>query len=230
MPDFIEVYEKTLPAELCGNIIQRFRASQDVRPGQTGGGIDEGLKSSRDLAISARPEWTEIVESVWRETEKSLVAYARKYPHLILGGTAPMLKDGRSGRVVRIDEAFVSRLNDTNVATIVHGIYRPGPLNVQWYPRQSGHYSHWHSEVYPANDRCEALHRALFLIFYLNDVADGGTTDFLYQDLRIRPTEGTLLIAPAGFTHTHRGAVPESHDKYVLATWLLFRRNDEIVR
>lgn len=230
MPDFIEVYKRILPAPICGDIIRRFQSSGDIQPGRTGGGVDEQLKSSRDLPISGLPEWAEIVARVWSETAQALVAYARTYPHLILGGTVPMLKGGRTGQVVRIDERFVSRLTDSNVGTLIDGIYQRGPLNVQCYPRQRGHYAHWHSEIYPADDDCEALHRALFLIFYLNDIAAGGTTDFFYQGVCVRPVEGSLLIAPAGFTHTHRGAVPESEDKYVLTSWLLFRRNEEIAR
>jgi hypothetical protein len=228
--DFIEVYERVLSAELCRDIVLRFQASPDVRPGRTGGGVDEGLKSSRDLPISEFPEWAKIVARVWRDTDQALLAYARKYPHLILGGTAPMVKDARTGKAVRIDEVFLSRLKDANLSTILYSIYRRGPLNLQCYPRRSGHYSHWHSEIYPADDECEALRRVLFLIFYLNDIDEGGATEFLYQGVRVRPTEGSLLIAPAAFTHTHRGGVPESQDKYVLATWLLFRRNEEIAR
>ena len=59
-------------------------------------------------------------------------------------------------------------------------------------------------------------------MLYLNDVKEGGETEFLYQHKRYQPKEGTLLIFPAGFTHTHRGNPPISNDKYIVTGWLEF--------
>ena len=70
----------------------------------------------------------------------------------------------------------------------------------------------------------EALHRVVFWMYYLNDVAEGGETEFYFQKTSIRPEKGTLVIAPAGFTHTHRGNVPLSNDKYIATSWLLYCR------
>ena len=36
------------------------------------------------------------------------------------------------------------------------------------------------------------------------------------------------LFAPAYFTHTHRGQVPVSNDKYILTSWVLFNRAEQI--
>jgi hypothetical protein len=37
-----------------------------------------------------------------------------------------------------------------------------------------------------------------------------------------------MVIAPSGFTHTHRGNVPTSGDKYILTSWVLFNPADHI--
>lgn len=37
-----------------------------------------------------------------------------------------------------------------------------------------------------------------------------------------------MVIAPAGFTHTHRGLVPRSNDKYILTSWVLFNRAEKL--
>jgi hypothetical protein len=58
---------------------------------------------------------------------------------------------------------------------------------------------------------------------YLNDVDVGGETEFAYQGVKVQPKAGRLLIAPAGFTHTHRGNSPNSSAKYVIASWLLYQ-------
>jgi hypothetical protein len=57
-------------------------------------------------------------------------------------------------------------------------------------------------------------------ILYLNDVEEGGETEFLYFSKRVKPKQGTLLLFPASFTHTHRGNPPLSGTKYIMNTWL----------
>ena len=38
------------------------------------------------------------------------------------------------------------------------------------------------------------------------------------------PRTGSLLIAPAAFTHTHRGNMPRGGDTYIATSWILFQR------
>jgi|694.fasta_scaffold00600_74 hypothetical protein len=79
-------------------------------------------------------------------------------------------------------------------------------------------YHVWHCE-----NSCLAFgHRILVPILYLNDVAEGGETEFLYQSMRIAPKRGTLVLFPAAFTHTHRGNPPLSGDKYFITSWIQF--------
>jgi len=54
----------------------------------------------------------------------------------------------------------------------------------------------------------------------LNDVKEGGETEFLYQSVRVSPKKGTLVIWPAAFTHVHRGNPPLSGTKYIMTSWL----------
>ena len=62
--------------------------------------------------------------------------------------------------------------------------------------------------------------RILATMMYLNDVDEGGETEFLYQSLRFKPKRGQFLIWPAGFTHVHRGNPPLSGEKYISTSWL----------
>jgi hypothetical protein len=57
---------------------------------------------------------------------------------------------------------------------------------------------------------------------YLNDVQNGGETEFLYQSLRIKPTKGTAIVWPSEFTHTHRGNPPLSNNKFIITSWFEF--------
>jgi len=79
-------------------------------------------------------------------------------------------------------------------------------------------YHIWH---YESGNR-ELSNRLLTWILYLNDVNEGGETEFLYQHMRVKPEQGTLVIWPAAFTHTHRGNPPLSNDKYIVTGWTEF--------
>lgn len=79
-------------------------------------------------------------------------------------------------------------------------------------------YHVWH---YEAPNR-ELSDRVLTFILYLNDVEEGGETEFLYYPRRIKPTTGTFVLWPGSFTHTHRGNPPISNTKYIMTGWVQF--------
>jgi hypothetical protein len=81
-----------------------------------------------------------------------------------------------------------------------------------------GGYHKWHSETASR----ETSTRVLAWTLYLNDVDEGGETEFLYYPKRIKPEAGTLVLWPAGFTHTHRGNPPISNTKYIVTGWIEF--------
>ena len=64
-----------------------------------------------------------------------------------------------------------------------------------------------------------ATRRVLVNMMYLNDVDEGGETEFLYQSMRVQPKKGRVVIWPAGFTHTHRGNPPLAGEKYIATAW-----------
>jgi len=60
--------------------------------------------------------------------------------------------------------------------------------------------------------------RTLAWMVYLNDVEEGGETEWLYQQRKIKPEKGTVVIWPGSFTHIHRGNPPMS-EKYIATGW-----------
>ena len=219
---FVWVAKGALEPENCSALIERFRASGAAQAGHTGGGVDEAIKRSRDLVIPASPEWAQPAAALQRALVTQLLGYVRRYPHMVVGGLAPRVTDSQGGEIL-LDGKAVRALDDGSLARLVDTVFRIGPVSIQHYRAKQGGFPRWHSEVFPSLQGHEALHRVLFFIVYLNDVEQGGTTDFFYQRLRVTPRAGTLVLAPAGFTHTHRGTVPESGDKYVATSWILFR-------
>lgn len=79
-------------------------------------------------------------------------------------------------------------------------------------------YHVWHCE----SDNASFSRRIATYILYLNDVVEGGETEFLYMRKRVYPKEGSLVIFPAGYTHTHRGNPPLRGSKYIMTGWIEF--------
>ena len=80
-------------------------------------------------------------------------------------------------------------------------------------------YHTWHCE----NGNLWSRDRLSAYTVYLNDVKEGGETEFLYQSLRVPAIQGTFCIFPAGYTHVHRGNPPLSGVKYILTGWIEFK-------
>ena len=68
----------------------------------------------------------------------------------------------------------------------------------------------------------DIVNRVLAWMIYLNDVTDGGHTEFLNQKKKYQPRTGDVLIWPAYFTHTHRGITSKSQTKYIATGWFNF--------
>jgi len=79
-------------------------------------------------------------------------------------------------------------------------------------------YHVWHCE----RQHLGSMTRAVAWILYLNDVEEGGETEFLYYRKRISPEAGKLLIFPANYTHAHRGNPPLEKTKYIMTGWYRF--------
>ena len=79
-------------------------------------------------------------------------------------------------------------------------------------------YHVWHCE----HGDLTSSTRLVLVMLYLNDVEEGGETEFLYQSRRIEPKMGRLVFCPAFFTHTHRGNPPLKGNKYMMNGWIQF--------
>ena len=81
-----------------------------------------------------------------------------------------------------------------------------------------GGYHIWHCE----QECIERSRRLGTYTLFLNDVVEGGETEFLYQNERVAPKEGRLVIFPSSYTHTHRGNPPLRGVKYIMTGWIEF--------
>ena len=58
-----------------------------------------------------------------------------------------------------------------------------------------------------------------YIIWYLNDVKDGGYTEFI-DGTRIQPEAGKLIIFPSTWDFLHRGVSPKTETKYLCTGWV----------
>ena len=81
-------------------------------------------------------------------------------------------------------------------------------------------YHVWHIEH---NHGFDNEPRAFAFTVYLNDVKEGGETEFLHFSKRVKPKKGRIVIWPAAFPYVHRGNPPLSGKKYILTSWMKLR-------
>ena len=86
-------------------------------------------------------------------------------------------------------------------------------LNIQHYNINEG-LNYYHYE----RDDLSTCSRNLVFMTYLNEVEDGGT-QFKYQNLITPAKKGLTLIWPTDFTHTHRGVISQTKEKYIVTGW-----------
>lgn len=79
-----------------------------------------------------------------------------------------------------------------------------------------GGYHVWHCEH---SGKMGTMNRHLVWTLYMNDVTEGGETEFLNQAKRVAPKAGRLVIFPAAWPWQHRGNPPLSGDKYICTGW-----------
>ena len=84
-----------------------------------------------------------------------------------------------------------------------------------------GGYHVWHAEQSSGANAS----RVVTYMLYLNTIApeDGAETEFLYQRKRFNPTENTMVLWPAAYTHVHRGnPVLGNTSKYIVTGWFYY--------
>lgn len=231
MAQFIQTYDQVLSPEECQELLRKFERSRHKQPGVTGHGYNASAKDSLDINISLDPDWSDEHTRIVNTTFRWLVQYVRRFPHLLTGAVAMSVPDPSGSGMMMITPEIIAMLDDSTVEALIRKIYRLGTINLQKYQRKVGGYHHFHSETYPSMTAApddSPLHRVMLFMYYLNDVREGGETEFLYQNLKLKPTRGQLVFSPCGYTHTHKGHVPLTNDKYILTSWILFRPAREI--
>lgn len=71
----------------------------------------------------------------------------------------------------------------------------------------------------PHSDDGPGHKRVISALVYLNNVEQGGETEFIYHDVSVFPRIGRLLIFPSNYAYAHAAHPPMSGIKYSAAFW-----------
>ncbi|WP_113906347.1 2OG-Fe(II) oxygenase [Aliidiomarina celeris] len=221
MTDFIGIYDNALPADFCQRFIERFDQSPHRQAGRTGHGVEPDKKVSEDLYLDQLADFQQELAFIRDTTRRYVLEYFKQHHFALIAPIALKVKHPKTGEPVNLTHENFDEVAAGNEEAYMKLLYRLGAIQAQKYKANEGNYNYWHCEVYPQKGSVDALHRTLLFMYYLNDVEEGGTTDFYYQNKQVQPKQGRMVIAPAYFTHTHRGTTPVSNDKYILTSWVL---------
>jgi len=121
--------------------------------------------------------------------------------------------------MVNYDVALRHYLENTGAKDCYHdGLHYTNVKIQKTLPTEGYHV--WHIEHQRGFDNEP---RALVYSIYLNDIEEGGETEFLHFSKRVKPKTGRIVIWPAGFPYLHRGNPPLKGEKYILTSWMLVR-------
>lgn len=95
--------------------------------------------------------------------------------------------------------------------------HSPKGMSVQRTGPHQGYHA-WHQES--ANIGSSV--RVINYMLYLNDVEEGGETEFLYQGVRLKPEAGKLVIFPTNYMYPHRGNPIYKGKKYIITGWYTY--------
>jgi Rps23 Pro-64 3,4-dihydroxylase Tpa1-like proline 4-hydroxylase len=201
--DFIYTNNNSLSKELCDDIIELYeRDKRFAGKGQTITGVNSHIKDSMDLPISQIMELKECIE--WKNIHKllcsELYANLKKYIKNIS-------KDEYNKYHIEPNHKF---------AIINANPLKAETFQVQKYEPSLGRYIYHHDGRVQIHDK---RYRMITYLWYLNDVEEGGETEF-WCTFKVKPEAGKLILFPATWTYPHCANIPISNAKYIITGWL----------
>jgi hypothetical protein len=197
------IYEKknAISDELCDKIILYYENSNYKKVGVTRGGLNKSVKDTVDLTIPLNNVLNE--ESIWININDKL--YKSLYDNLVV---------------------YINEINPDKYYKLFNSDYLyESTFMIQKYDKCKGKYTYHNDSSINPNF---ATNRVITYIWYLNDILEGGETEF-WGNYKIKPEKGKLVLFPASWTFPHCGKMPISDDKYIITGWLYnenFRNQD----
>ena len=227
--DFVKVYPKTIPNEICDNIIEKFEKGKKV---ESYVGMEdkhrEGGEGHKDYDIRHGLEIniTNTEDDEWKYYHQILQNNAIKYINQYKDDLEDAHKEaanhirGVSGKG-GVDSGFGQFFVPENQIRLEH--FRVRKYAVMSKDMPKGDYFNLHIDI----QNYYTAKRFMVILLYLNDVEEGGETSFPFLDYAdgngaVKPTKGSLLMFYPSFMYPHTAYPPISESKYTAQTYLHF--------
>lgn len=196
IPNYFYINENSLSKELCFDILNLFE-NENKYEGITAGGLNKSVKDTTEVQIPQNSK-SPLFNKLRTLLDKELSNNIKKYVNNI--------------------NNFVSEHeeNSENKFKIFNDFLSYDTMQIQKYDKQKGRYVYHHDFIIQEKEK---RYRVITFIWYLNNVEEGGETEF-WSDYKIKPTAGKLVLFPASWTFPHRGKMPISNDKYIITGWV----------
>jgi hypothetical protein len=177
----------------------------------------------KDLSFEESIKHFKIVDILNEQFLEKFQEYARKYGQVT---TNPEIysKDGDNDEASMYTGEYIEReCSHAGKEPPSYAYIRPPswmtPLLMKRYNPPDEGFHTFHQDW--ASGLENTARRELVGQFFLNDVDEGGETEFYFQKLKVKPEQGKLIVFPAYFTHAHKGHIPISNSKYILTSWAI---------
>ena len=188
---FLYIKKNSISRELCNDMINLFEQEDDRYEGVVGNNsiVNKNVKDTTDFVIS---DGGERWDKINKTLNKELTNNVNEY-----------LRNCNN------------TMRDNEYQYLSGGLVRH-LMQMQKYYKNVGKFSyHEDSKV----DFINKSDRKITFMWYLNDVTEGGETEF-WSDYKITPEFGKLILFPAEWSFPHTGKIPISNDKYIITGWL----------
>jgi len=200
----IYIKQNSICSELCDELIQRYENSEKY-DGVTAGGLNRNVKTTTDFNIINNKEWDEVTTFLKKELQANYLIYKNN------------LSENQN-------------YNKNQYSTYKHNMLSYNKIAIpyfliQRYIQNIGRYVYHHDFMV---DWKTSQYRIITFIWYLNDVSEGGETEF-FASFKIKPEKGKLVLFPSSWTFPHCGKMPISDNKYIITGWLYVSDDDKIL-
>jgi hypothetical protein len=197
----IYIKNKSISNELAINIIDLFENENQRYKGVIESGLNTNIKTTTDYIIDNTDEkWKKIENFLQRELIRNL----KKYREFLNTNN----KNYNTNQYTTNSFKFLNE----NIFTVKNYM-------IQKYDKGIGRYVYHNDFSCEHNSEQKIIYRVITFIWYLNDVNEGGETEFWGQ-YKIKPERGKLIFFPASWTFPHCGKMPISDNKYIITGWI----------
>jgi 2OG-Fe(II) oxygenase superfamily len=195
MEKYIYEYNSSIPDILCDEIISLYETEEGRYPGVTASGVNPLIKHTTDFVIpKSSPKWNEIEQFLYKELSRHLKHYLdditkSEYFSPEHNNGRDTTKNFLKGQQLQVDHFMVQKYKQNEGMYIYHDDY-----SVEYDKKRF---------------------RVITYLWYLNDVYEGGETEF-WGSYTIKPKKGKLILFPSFWCFPHRAKVPISSDKVII--------------